>query len=772
MDVNAKLKIGTRHHQAGRLKDAMAVYEQILHHFPDHPDALHLSGLITHQQGNSDDAIRRIRRAIERHPQNFVFRKNLCMILFAAGKVHDSMRCCQKLIGDFPGSVDMLLLLGNVHMRQGGYQEAADCFHKAIGIESTNADLYHNLGVAYQEMGRLEKALSQYRRAIQLNPDLAEAYYNLGNALRIHSGINEVVVAAYQSALAVRPDYADASFNLSKAFDELERIEEAITGYARTLRIKPDHIDAHNSLGNAYLKQGRYPSAITCYEQAIRINPHFHMGYYNMALACKLQGRMRQAAAFAKQSLALNPEFGDASSLRVQIFQQACAWSDLERACTRLDATTKKEIAVGRCPSEQPFLNFTRHADPALNLRIARAWSDFTAARISRMGEEFVHGHRNLKDGKMVIGYVSERFRNAATAHLMLQLFGLHDRSRFAVYAYSYGKDDGSSYRERIVRDADRFIDIRHLSDLDAARRIYDDGVDVLVDLMGYMKHNRLGIFAFRPAPVQVEYLGYPGTTGADFMDYLIADHVVVPVGEEAFFTERLVRMPHCYQVNDNTQQVSDKGFSRKKCGLPENGFVYCSFNTDYKIDRSTYRTWMNILKQVPGSVLWLIVRSRETRQNLINTAGAAGVREDRLVFAKSLPKHEHLARIKLADLALDTRIVNGHTTTSDCLWVDLPVIALKGNHFASRVSASLLKAVGLPELICDSLKAYESLAVSLAGDGRRLSGIRSKLSGKKMTAPLFDSARTVRSLETAYTRMWENHTKGRGPEPFTVKTD
>lgn len=772
MDVIAKLRTGNGHHQAGRLTAAMTVYEQILHHFPDHPDALHLSGLVLHQQGKCEEAIRRIRRSVDHQPENRVFRKNLCRVLFAIGRVHDGMRCCREVIDEFPGSVDMLLLLGNAHMDQGDYPEAADCFQKAIEIEPTNPEISHNLGVAYQETGHLKKAIFQYRRALQLNPDLAEAHYNLGNALRIHRGTNEAVIAAYRSALAIRPDYVDASFNLAKAFDELERIEEAIACYAHALGIEPDFVDGHNSLGNAYLKKGRYMSAITCYEQAIRINPHFHEGYYNKALVYKLLGRMSEAAAFAEQSLALNPQFGEAASLLVQIYQQACAWSDLENACGRLDEITEKEIAAGQYPAEQPFLNFTRHASPALNLRVARAWSESAAARISRMGGPFVHGPRNPKDGKVVVGYVSERFRNAATAHLMLRLFGLHDRNRFMVYAYSFGKDDGSPYRRRIVQDADRFIDIRNMSDFDAARRIFDDGVDILVDLMGYMKHNRIGIFAFRPAPVQVEYLGYPGTTGAEFMDYLIADHLVVPVGEKAYFTERLVRLPHCYQVNDNTQKVSGKTFSREECGLPENAFVYCSFNTDYKIDRFTYQIWMDILKQVPGSVLWLLVRSDDTRRNLTAAAAAAGVSEDRLVFAQSLPKDEHLARIALADLALDTRIVNGHTTTSDCLWVTLPVVTVKGNHFASRVSASLIEAVGLSELVCDSLEEYESLAVELAKDPRRMSEIRAKLSKNKMTEPLFDSKRTVRSLEAAYTRMWDNYTQARGPKPFTVRTD
>jgi predicted O-linked N-acetylglucosamine transferase (SPINDLY family) len=372
----------------------------------------------------------------------------------------------------------------------------------------------------------------------------------------------------------------------------------------------------------------------------------------------------------------------------------------------------------------------------------------------------------------LVVGYISERFRNAATAHLMLQLFGLHDRNRITVHAYSFGKDDHSRYRQRLAQDADRFVDIRQYSDADAARCIPDDGVQILVDLMGHMQHNRMGILAFRPAPVQVTYLGYPGTTGARFMDYLIADHEVIPAGEDHSYSERLVRLPHSYQLNDNTQTVSEQPFDRRTCNLPEEGFVYCSFNTDYKIDGDTFSAWMRILDRVPDSVLWLLVRSPETRQNLSAAAVNAGIDNQRLIFADSLPKEEHLARIQLADLALDTLTVNGHTTTSDCLWVNLPVVTVKGLHFPSRVSASLLKAVGLPALVCGSVADYEDLAVTLAQDPQQLFRIKCLLGENKKRAALFDTQRTVRNLETAYLRMWDRHIQGLAPVSFSVLDD
>ena len=292
---------------------------------------------------------------------------------------------------------------------------------------------------------------------------------------------------------------------------------------------------------------------------------------------------------------------------------------------------------------------------------------------------------------------------------------------------------------------------------------------NILVDLMGHMQHSRMGILALRPAPLQVTYLGYPGTTGASFMDYLIADEEVVPDGEEASYSEAIVRLPHCYQLNDNEQEISAQKYSRSVCQLPADAFVFCSFNTDYKIDAQTFGAWMRILERVTGSILWLLVRSPETQQNLVEAAQDAGVDAQRLVFAESLPKADHLARIQLADLALDTLKVNGHTTTSDCLWVNVPVVTVKGEHFASRVSTSLLKAVGLDDMVCKSIEAYEDRAVYLATDLEALAKVKKRMAEYKLHFPLFDTPATVRNLETAYLEMWGRHEKGYGPESFRI---
>ena len=767
MDIIGVLKKGTQHHQAGRLEAAMALYEEVLRHHSQHADALHLSGLVIHQMGDSDEAIRRIKMAISRQPHNTVYNQNLCSILSAAGRIDEGIALCEAFLRQVPQSTEMMALLGRLYIQRKAWGEATDLFEAMVDRDAGNAELWFHLGVACQEGGRLKTAIDAYRHTLQIQPQLAEAHYNLANALRMHRGITAQVIKSYRAALAIRPDYADAGFNLAKALEALHRLNEAVDAYALVLHSQPGHVEALNGLGNVCMKLGRHQAAVDVYRQAVRCQPDFSKGYFNLALASKLQGHLRKAEGYARQALEQDPQSGDALSLMVQILQQACRWEDLERYGHRLDEETKMRLAAGQRPSEQPFLHFARNADPIGNLAVARAWSDATAAGKKPLATD---SHRSSSySGKLIVGYLSERFRNAATAHLMLQLFGLHDRNRFAVYAYSFGKDDRSFYRRRLEKDADRFIDIRQLGDEEAARRIHGDGVHILVDLMGHMQNNRMDILALRPAPLQVAYLGYPGTTGAGFMDYLIADEEVIPDGEDACYREAIVRLPHCYQLNDNAQTVATRTFARRECHLPEEAFVFCSFNTDYKIDAQTFETWMRILHKVPGSVLWLLVRSSETRQNLEDAASAAGVDPKRLVFAESMPKAEHLARIQLTDLALDTLTVNGHTTTSDCLWVDVPVVAVKGNHFASRVSASLLKAVGLPGMVCESIEAYECLAVRLATDPQEYKNVKKQLAENRPRFPLFDTPTTVRSLEAAYLGMWTRYVQGKGPRSFSI---
>ncbi|MDO8123229.1 MAG: UDP-N-acetylglucosamine-peptide N-acetylglucosaminyltransferase [Candidatus Hermodarchaeota archaeon] len=369
----------------------------------------------------------------------------------------------------------------------------------------------------------------------------------------------------------------------------------------------------------------------------------------------------------------------------------------------------------------------------------------------------------------MVIGYLSNDFRYHPVAQLMLSLFGLHDRNRFKVVGYSHGIDDGSHYRKRIQQDCDKFVDLRNLGHADAAKRIYEDNIDILVDLNGHTAGSRLEICSCRPAPIQVTYLGFPGTSGAYFFDYIITDRIVTPQDHAPYYTENFVYLPHSYQVNDHTQSISDKEWQRKDFNLPEDGFIFCSFNQPYKIEPVMFSVWMKILTKVPKGVLWLSWGQGTAKTNLRREAEARGVESRRLVFAENMPMNEHLARLRLADLALDTRVYNGGATTSNALWAGVPVITLQGGHFPSRMSSSLLTSIGLPELITHTAAEYESLAVRLACDAHELETIRQKLATNRLEKPLFDTPRFVRNLEKAYKEMWKIFLAGEQPRRIDV---
>jgi predicted O-linked N-acetylglucosamine transferase (SPINDLY family) len=379
------------------------------------------------------------------------------------------------------------------------------------------------------------------------------------------------------------------------------------------------------------------------------------------------------------------------------------------------------------------------------------------------------------RPARLKIGYASADFHDHATAHLMAGLFAAHDRSRFEIRLYSYGRADASEWRQRLVAGSDAFVDIAGLGLCEAASRVRDDGVDVLVDLKGFTRDGRPELFALRPAPVQVNYLGYPGTMGAPWYDAFVTDAVCSPPGSEAQFAERLVYLPGSYQVNDRDQAIAETAPSRAECGLPESAFVYCCFNQTYKIEPAVFDVWMRILERVPGSVLWLFRSHAEAEANLRREAERRGVDPYRLVFAGKLPKAEHLARHRHADLFLDTLRVNAHTTASDALWAGVPVLTCPGEAFQSRVAASLLHAVGLAELAVPDLAAYEETAIRLGQGGSggegggELAEVKARLAANRLSCALFDTERTARNLERAYDALWAARAGGGKREPIRI---
>ncbi len=729
------LQKGLQYHQSGKLEKAQGIYGKILEIDPTHADVLHLSGVIAHQKGDHELAAEIISKAIQQNPTVPYYYNNL----------------------------------GEALRSQGKFQDAVSAFEKAIDLMSDYPEAFNNMGRAYGEHGKFDEAVNCFQQAVLVKSDYVEAYINLG-VISKRLGKWEAAVYYYQKALDLDSKNAEALYNIGVVLKEQRRTDEALGYFERALQINPNAAAVYYSMGAAFKEKGDLQAALRCYQKAVQLSPKSAEVYVNMGNVFHDQGKLDEAISCYRKVLEINPQFFGAHSVLLRLLESACDWKEVEVLRSRLDALNDIALANGERAYEMPLINLAGCADPRKNAVIARSWSDHISKTVSTRSRPFVFSDGTICKNKIRIGYLSADFRDHAIAHLMVGLFPLHNRDEFEVFSYSYGPDDESYYRKTIEQASDRFIDLRLLGDGDAAKRIYDDEVHILIDLMGHTKGSRLPICAHRPAPVQVTYLGSMATTGADFFDYIVTDRIVTPEEHEPYYREQLVYMPDSYLISDHRQEIADKDWLREDVGLPDESFVFCSFNQPFKIEPVMFEVWMNILRQVPGSVLWLLCKNMTAEENLKREAELRGISGERLIFAKKLPKSEHLARQKHADLVLDTRIYNGHTTSSDALWSGVPVITLQGNHFASRVSASLLTAVGLPELITHSLEAYEELAVRLGNSRSELHEIREKLSKNRFTEPLFDTPRFAKNLEKAYREMWKIFLAGEEPRRIEVK--
>ncbi|MBE0532904.1 MAG: tetratricopeptide repeat protein [Rhodospirillales bacterium] len=664
-------------------------------------------------------------------------------------------------------SADDLVERGLAFHKQGRLAEARPLYDAALARDPGHAEAFHLMGLIAYQQGDFDDALSRIEAAIRHRPDVAKYHSNRGNALK-EKGWLEDAIAAYRRAIVIDPDFADAPFNLGVALHEAGDAPGAAQSFQAALKLNPSNVDARLNMATVLHSLGWHDQSIDLFREVLKARPNAAEVHFNLSQTLEGAGRYAEAIAEARVALALSPAHAAAAAALHFLMRRCCAWGGMSEVAAVVDADIDA-AGPGVRVAETPFLNVGRCDDPARNLAVARSWGAALEKAVRPLFPAIQRGLRTT--GRQIrVGYMSSDMRNHAMGHLMRGFFGLHDRQRFHVAMYSYGRDDGSRYQHDIAEACDSFIDICDLAHVDAARRIHADGIDILVDLNGWTRGHRLAICAHRPAPIQVSYLGYPGTTGCRFIDYIIADSVVAPPEDFSHFSEAIVTMPHCYQVNDGRQPIAEGSLRRADAGLPPEGIVFCSFVSNYKIEPVMFGAWMRILDAVPGSVLWLLGGSDLTIANLQAEADRRGVAAERLILAPKLPKDEHLQRTGLADLALDTRIYNGHTTTSDALWAGVPVVALEGRHFASRVSSSCLKAIGLDELATPTLDAYEALAIRLARRPDEIRRLRERLETNRLTFPLFDTARFARHIEQAFEIMWRRHDGGERPAPIVVQ--
>jgi predicted O-linked N-acetylglucosamine transferase (SPINDLY family) len=712
-------------HQRGDTANAEQLYVKILAGDPHHFDALHMLGVIRIHQGRNTEAVELIGSAL------------------------------QKIDNDARAWSNYGVALNNLK----AHEQALTCYEKAIALSRDFPEALNNHGNTLNQLGRSAEAIKSYDRAVKARPDYAEAYFNRGNAY-LSLNDDQRAISDFDKALEITPARAEIWNNRGNALGDLNRWEEALKSYDKALALRPDYADALNNRGHLLFKMQRLDEALINYNKALFFQPDQVEALNNRGNALKDLRRNEEAIADFEKALTLAPDhrlaFGGLADAALKI----CDWPRMAKIAAELPRRIFEQKA-----QVPPLALIGYSSDPALQLECAK----INMERTGPTQADRTWKPRERHD-KIRIGYLSGDFHRHATAFLMAELFELHDRSRFEVIGISYGPPDASDMRARLLAAFDQFHDVLGKSDAEAASLVSDLNVDIAIDLKGWTRDCRPGILAFRPAPIQVSYLGYPGTTGATFIDYVIADPIVLPSDQQPFWTEKIVHLPDCYQVNDSKRAIAERTPSRQQAGLPEDAFVFCSFNNTWKVTAEVFDVWMRLLAAVPGSVLWVLRDNAIVENNLRREAAARGIDASRLVFAENLPLADHLARHRLADLFVDTLPVNAHTTASDALWAGLPLVTCCGQAFASRVAASLLHAVGLAELVTHDLAQYEQTALRIARDPALLASLRKRLRSNRATCPLFDIQRSRRHIEAAYTTMWQLFLDKQSPRSFSVE--
>lgn len=762
---SALIDAAIQHFHAGRALQAETACRVILASNPSNAATLHGLANLAHRCGRSEIAADLLHHATGIHPDNGDAYASLGGILRMIGRLDAAADACRKAIALKPDLAPAYNNLGSVLQAQRLFSDAAEMYTRAIALDPTSTEAYLNRGLLFIELGQTDLACSTFQDAIRIDPKCVDAYRHLVQTLRKEARFEEAA-DHLRSAATIFPEEPGYHSELAVVLMMQGKLSDAADACKRALALKPDDSATLTNLGSILHDLGRPAEAIRAYEFALKVNPVNSTALSNMGLVYRAEGQIKKAIVALRDALAIDPNCLKTMTELYQQRRSICDWDGLEQTES---AVLRLRRFDERADTPPFILLATPNATAADLLHGARSWGRGYVVPEGRQLRPPTPGIVRRPGRKIRVGYLSADFYTHATALLITELLEKHDRSRFDIIGYSHSKDDRSSVRGRLVNAFDQFVDVRALSHVEAARRIYSDRIDILVDLKGYTQDARTEIVALRPAPIQVNFLGYPGTLGADFVDYIIGDPVVLPMADQPYFNEKIVQLPHCYQPNDTKRPVSEEVPTRAECGLPEGAFVFCCFNNSYKLTPALFDIWMRLLITVPNSVLWLFEANRDVRENLSREAANRGVDPARLVFAERMRFPGHLARHSHADLFLDTLPYNAHTTASDALWAGLPVLTCQGNAFAGRVAASLLRAVGLPELVTYSLQEYEDLAVRLATCPAMLADIRQRLVYNRLRTPLFDIASYSRDLERAYQHMVENWRSGRTPEAFAV---
>jgi protein O-GlcNAc transferase len=739
---------------------ALAGIEKAITLDPQYAEAHLNRGVLYGQLKRHDEAIGSFDRALRLNPNQGNAWLGYGNVLFELQRFDEALLAYEKAQALNSSADEVCVARGNAFCELQNYQEAAVAYDKALALNPQSAEAWVGLGNVSRELKRYDEALAAYDKALAFKADIAEAWLGRGNVLLqlLHY---EQALAAYDKALTFKPGLAEAWLGRGNGLLRFKRHDEALAAYGKAAGFA----EAWVGRGHVFYEHQRYDEAFAAYDQALALKPKLAEAWAGRGNLLRELERYDQALIPYEMALSLKPDLLGAEGARINVKNCICDWTGWEAECAHLISSIRKGNA-GAAPFE--FLAVPSSAGD--QLECAKLW---IKNLYPASGERLWRGERYVHD-RIRVAWLSSDFRQHPVSYLCAGLFEHHDKSRFEMTALSWGRSDQSELRKRLEASFERFIDVETQSGDQIAGLVRDLEIDILIDMNGLTRGprgSRTNVLAGRPAPVQVNYLGYAGTMGADYIDYIVADPVLVPATHQGSYGEKIVYLPHSYMPHDDTSRVvSARSFRRAEFGLPESGFVFCCFNNAYKLNPILFRERMKLLKAVEGSVLWLSENNATALNNLRREAAAAGVNPDRLVFAGRLPSSaDHLARHRLADLFLDTLPYNAHTTAGDALWAGLPVLTQIGETFAGRVCASLLTAVGLPELIVQTPEQFESKAIELATRPEVLAAVKEKLAQNRLTKPLFDTNLYTRHIESACAAMYQRHQDGLAPDHIYV---
>ncbi len=748
--LQAMLKQAIQAFQSGNLERADLILREILQNDINSADAVFNLGIAYAESNRLIEALA-IFDCLQLYKDDDVrIPYNLGLIYSLQGEHQLALAAYDLALKIKPDDIDTLVNKGSTYNDIKNYSLALEVLDKAIQLRPDIPEAWSNKGIALNNLSLYLESIDAYNEAIKLAPNYHEAWSNKSvpfNKLKRFLEASE----ACNKALSLKPDYAEGWLNKGVTLNELKRYDEAITHYDKALSLKPDYAEGWLNKGVTLNELKRYDEAITHYDKVLSLKPDYAEGWLNKGVTLNELKRYDEAIAHYDKALSLKPNidwiYGDLLHTKMKICNWTCLADSLEDISKRVMANEK--VA-------NPFLLLALNDNPLLHKKASEIYIEYKYPYNSLLGVI-----PKLKgSGKIRVGYFSADFRNHAVSILAAELFELHDKNKFEIIAFSFGEDDKSPMRFRLREAFNQFLDVSGISDLEIAKLSRELCIDIAVDLGGYTADSRTGIFSYRAAPIQVSYIGYLGTMGAEYYDYLLADKTIIPDKLQKFYFEKIAYLPS-YQVNDRKRTISERQFTREELGLPKKAFVFCCFNNNYKILSYTFDSWMRILNAVEGSVLFLYADNEWAKANLINEASFRGIDSTRLIFGWRIPSEEYLARYRVCDLFLDTFPYNAGTTASDALWVGLPVLTLMGQSFASRMAASLLNAVGLSELITNTQKEYESLAIELALNPQKLKDIKLQLDNNRLTAPLFNTPLFTKNIEAAYIKMYEEYQVG-----------